>query len=541
MAEINGGRLVAKVLKQEGVECIFGLSGGHIDSIFQGCLDEKIRVIDTRHEQAAVFMAEGWARVTGKPGVAVVTAGPGVTNAVTGLWNALERASPIIVFGGRSPLKEFEWGSLQDMDSLSLAQTVTKWARAGYETKRVAEYVSMAFRQALGGRPGPAYLEFPVDVLGAKVAEEEVTLPKNYRTTARPQGDPTLVKEAVDLLLGAERPLVIAGSGVWWSQAAKELQEFIELTKIPLGMEQGSVPADHPLCVGATRVGTKDADVVFLLGTRLNFMLGFGRPPVFSENSRWIQVDIEPTEIGRNRPIDIGIIGDAKAVLKQMIEEARDRCQGRKELPWVEECRQQLKSQQEQFEPLLNSDSVPVHPARLCKEIRDFINREATIVVDGGDISVWGFLSLKSYKPGHFLGVTPSGTLGVGTAFAMAARLARPDEQVLLLSGDGSFGLNGMEFDTMVRHKLPIVCVIANDGAWGMVKHEQQVKGPDRVIATELGFVRYDKMVEALGGYGEAVERPEDIRPALERAFASGRPACINVRCASINLSIPST
>lgn len=541
MAEINGGRLVAKVLKQEGVECIFGLSGGHIDPIFQGCLDEKIRVIDTRHEQAAVFMAEGWARVTGKPGVAVVTAGPGVTNAVTGLWNALERASPIIVFGGRSPLKEFEWGSLQDMDSLSLAQTVTKWARAGYETKRVAEYVSMAFRHALGGRPGPTYLEFPVDVLGAKVAEEEVTLPKNYRTTARPQGDPTLVKEAVDLLLGAERPLVIAGSGVWWSQAAKELQEFIELTKIPLSRGQGSVPADHPLCVGATRVGTKDADVVFLLGTRLNFMLGFGRPPVFSENSRWIQVDIEPTEIGRNRPIDIGIIGDAKAVLKQMIAEARDRCQGRKELPWVEECRQQLKSQQEQFEPLLNSDSVPVHPARLCKEIRDFIDRDATIVVDGGDISVWGFLSLKSYKPGHFLGVTPSGTLGVGTAFAMAARLARPDKQVLLLSGDGSFGLNGMEFDTMVRHKLPIVCVISNDGAWGMVKHEQQVKGPDRVIGTELGFVRYDKVVEALGGYGEAVEKPEDIRPALERAFASGRPACINVRCASINLSIPST
>ena len=541
MAEIDGGRLVAKVLKQEGIECIFGLSGGHIDPIFQGCLDEKIRVIDTRHEQAAVFMAEGWARVTGKPGVAVVTAGPGVTNAVTGLWNALERASPIIVFGGRSPLKEFEWGSLQDMDSLSLAQTVTKWARAGYETKRVAEYVSMAFRHALGGRPGPTYLEFPVDVLGAKVAEEEVTLPKNYRTTARPQGDPTLVKEAVDLLLGAERPLVIAGSGVWWSQAAKELQEFIELTKIPLGGGQGSVPADHPLCVGATRVGTKDADVVFLLGTRLNFMLGFGRPPAFSENSRWIQVDIEPTEIGRNRPIDIGIIGDAKAVLKQMIAEARDRCQGRKELPWVEECRQQLKSQQEQFEPLLNSDSVPVHPARLCKEIRDFIDREATIVVDGGDISVWGFLSLKSYKPGHSLGVTPSGTLGVGTAFAMAARLARPDKQVLLLSGDGSFGLNGMEFDTMVRHKLPIVCVISNDGAWGMVKHEQQVKGPDRVIGTELGFVRYDKVVEALGGYGEAVEKPEDIRPALERAFASGRPACINVRCASINLSIPST
>ncbi len=532
MAEIDGGRLVAKVLKQEGVECIFALCGGEIDPIFQGCLDEKIKVIDTRHEQAAVFMADAWARLTGKPGVAAATAGPGVTNAVTGLWTALGTASPIIVFGGKTALRTLEWGALQDMDSLSLAQTVTKWARTGYETKRIAEYVSMAFRQALGGRPGPVYLEFPIDVLAAKVEEEEVTLPKNYRTTARPQGDPTLVKEAVDLLLGAERPLVIDGSGVWWSQAAKELQEFIELTKIPLGRGQGNVPADHPLCLGSTSTATQRADVVFLLGTRLNFMLGFGRPPTFSEDSRWIQVDIEPTEIGRNRPIDIGIIGDAKAVLKQMIEEARDRCQGRKELPWVRECQQQIREQDEQFEVLMNSDSVPVHPARLCKEIRDFIDRDATIIIDGGEISGWGFRSLKSYKPGHFLSVVPTGTLGVGTSFATAAKLARPDEQVLLLSGDGSFGLNAMEFDTMVRHKLPIVCVIANDGAWGMIARLQQAKGPDRIVGTELGFVRYDKVVEALGGYGEAVEKPEDIRPALERAFASGRPACINVRCA---------
>ena len=535
MAEINGGRLVAKVLKQEGVECIFGLCGGEIDPIFQGCQDEQIRIIDTRHEQAAVFMADAWARLTGKPGVAMVTAGPGVTNAVTGLWTALGTASPIVVFGGKTSLRTLEWGVLQDMDSLSLAKTVTKWAGAGYETKRIAEYVSMAFRQALSGRPGPVYLEFPIDVLGATIEEAEVTLPKNYRTTARPQGDPTLVKEAVDLLLGADRPLLIAGSGMWWSQAAKELQELIELAQIPLlltpSMGQGSVPADHPLCVGTTRVGSKGADVILLLGARLDFRLGFGRTPMFSENSRWIQVDIEPTEIGRNRPIDIGITGDARAVIKQMIEEARDRCQGRKELPWVRECREQLRVQQEQLEVIMNSDSVPVHPARLCKEIRDFLNRDATIVVDGGEISGWGFRALKSYKPGHFLHVLPTGTLGIGPSFAMAARVARPAEQVLLLSGDGSFGLNAMEFDTMVRHKLPIVCVIANDEAWGMIVRLQQAKGPDRVVGSKLGFVRYDKVVEALGGYGEAIERPEDIRPALERAFASGLPACINVRC----------
>ena len=532
MAEINGGRLVAKVLKQEGVEYLFALSGGHIDSIFQGCLDEGIRVIDTRHEQAAVFMAEGWAWVTGKPGVAAVTAGPGVTNAVTGLWNALGKATPIIVFGGRSPLREFEWGSLQDMESLSLAQTVTKWARAGYETKRVAEYVSMAFRYALSGRPGPVYLEFPQDILETKVKEEEVTLPTDYRTKGRSQGDPTLIKEAVELLLSAERPIIIAGGGVWWSQATKELQDFAELTRIPISAGHGIISDDHPLSIGGRGFGNENADVVFLLGTRLDFRRRFGRPPAFSQNSRWIQVDIEASEIGRNRPIDIGITGDAKAVLKQMIEEAGDRCQGRKELPWVEQCRQQYKSQQEQFEVLMNSDSVPIHPARLCREIRDFIDRDATTVVDGGEITGWGFMTLKCYEPGHFLGITPTGTLGVGTAYAMAAKLARPDKQVLLLSGDGSFGLNAMEFDTMVRHNLPIVSVVSNDGGWGMIVRLQQSKGSDRVVGTQLGFVRYDKMVEALGGYGEAVERPEDIRPALERAFASGLPACVNVRVA---------
>jgi len=540
MGKINGGRLVARVLKQEGVECIFALPGGQIDSIFQGCLDEKIRVIDTSHEQAAIFMAEGWARVTGKAGVAAVSAGPGVTNAITGICNALGTGSPIIVFGGRSPLKEFELGSPLDLDSLPIVKTVTKWARSGYETKRVAEYVSMAFRQALGGRPGPAYLEFPMDVLEAEIEETEVVFPRDYRTIARAQGDPSLVREAIALLLGAERPLVIAGSGVWWSQAATELQEFIELTKIPVAcvdMGQGSVPADHPLCLGNSVMAAGQADVVLLLGSRLSSRFRFGRPPASREESQWIQVDIEPTEIGRNRPIDIGIFADAKAVLKQMIQETQDTYGERKELPWVEECREQLRTRERQNEDMMNSNSVPVLYTRLCKEIRDFINRDATVVIDGGEIAGCGIRTLRSYQPGHTLGVAlgNSWTIGVGTAFAMAARLARPDKQVLLLSGDGSFGMNAMEFNTMVSHNLPIVCVIGNDGAWGAIKRSQQNKGFE-VIGTERSFIRYEKVVEALGGYGEAVEKPEDIRPALTRAFASGLPACINVRCTSVPL-----
>jgi len=529
MAKIDGGRLVAKVLKQEGVEYLFALCGGHIDPIFQGCEDEGISIIDARHEQAAVLMAEGWARATGKPGVAAVTAGPGVTNAVTGLWNALGNGIPIVVFGGRSEMSNFEKGSLQDMDSLSLMKTVSKWARAGYETNRCAEYVSMGFRHALGGRPGPVYLEFPQDVLAAEVEEASVAIPKGYRSMTGPQGDSALVKEAVDLLLSVEKPVILAGAGVWWSQGAEELREFVEMTKIPVsvisGTAQGSVPEDHPLYESGSCFR---ADVVLMIGGRLDFRLGFGRP--YRPDGRWIQVDIEAGEIGRNREVEIGIVGDAKAVLKQMIEEARPRCQDREESPWAKQCRADLEGRRQMSEAQALSNAVPVQYARLCKEIREFLDDDATLVVDGGEIAGHGSGYIRKRHPGHFLSTGPTGTLGVGQPFAIAAKLARPNEQVLLLSGDGSFALNAMEFDIMVRHKLPVVCVIGNDQAWGMIKRGRQMRGKS-LTGTELGFVRYDKVVEALGGYGEMVEKPDDIKPALERAFSSGLPACINVKC----------
>jgi len=545
MTKIDGGRLVAKVLKQEGVECLFMLCGGHIDPIIQGCWDEGIRVIGTRHEQAAVFMAEGWAWATGRPGIAAVTAGPGVTNAVTGLWTASGRGAPIIVFGGSSALREFERGSLQDVDSLSIARTVTKWARVGYETKRIAEYVSMAFRNSLGGKPGPVYLEFPMDILYRKVESAEITIPRDYRPTAKPEGDPALVKDAVDLLLDAERPLIIAGGGVWWSQAGEELKNFVEMTNIPVCKEifpsggHIGLSTDHPMYLGIVLknnrpIGIDRADVVMLMGARLDWRLGFGDPPFFKEDSQWIQVDIDPTEIGHNRPIDIGIHGDAGAVLRQMTAEVRDRCQGRETMPWIDEYREEVNIQGEKLQSLMENDAVPIHPDRLCGEIRDYIDEDATFIVDGGHISFRGVRSMISHPPGQVLSFGPTGTLGSGPSYGIAAKIARPDKQVLVLSGDGSFGLNAMEFDTMVRHKIPVVCVIANDSAWGAIVHDQLRRGPDRIIETKLDFVRYDKVVEDLGGYGEIVEEPEDIRPALERAFASGLPACINVRCAFV-------
>jgi len=513
------------MLKEEGVEHVFALTGGHIMSILEGCEDEGIRVIDTRHEQAAVLMAAGWARATGKPGVAAVTAGPGVTNAITGLWQAWGNCVPIVVFGGRSEFRDFERGSLQDTDSLSMAKTCTKWASAGYEAKRVGEYVSMAFRHALAGRQGPAYLEFPIDILNSPVEEAEADLPRNYRSTARPQGDPTLIKEAVDLLLGADRPAVLFGAGVWWSQAAKELREFVELTKIPASASSptafGIIPADHPQFENRAASG---ADVVLFIGGRLDFRNGFGRG--YSKDSKWIQVDIDAGEIGHNRAVEIGIAGDAKGVLRQMIEEARDRCRGREEMPWVQDVNDRTKRRQEYLETLMSSNETPVHPARLCKEIHDFLDRDATLSVDGGDIAVFADELIPRYLPGHFLRQGRTGTLGIGEPFAMAAKLARPDKQALVITGDGSFGFNAMEFDTMVRHNIPVVSVVSNNQCWAMIKGGRK----EKVVAADLRFSRYDKMVEALGGYGEMVEEAEDLRPALERAFSSGLPACINVK-----------
>jgi len=536
VANINGGRLVAKALKQEGVERIFALCGGHIDPIFQGCLDEGIEVIDHRHEQAAVFAAEGWALMTGKPGVAVVTAGPGATNATTGVYNAHARGVPIIVLGGHAEMENADRGALQDVDSLNMMRPICKWARAVYSVARVTEYISMAFRQALSGKPGPVYLDLYGGALHGPVDEAEVILPTNYRTNARTQGDQAMVEQAVDMLLAAEKPMIVAGTGIWWSQASAEVQEFAELTQIPvtdgINAKYGCLPADHPLALPFSAPG---ADVILLACARLDFILGYGRPPAFSADSRWIQIDIDPTRVGHNRPIDVGIVGDAKAVFRQMIEYARDKCKDRDRHPWAAQCREVLAAQQESMAKTADTDETPIHPARICKEINDFLDRDATVIIDGGDVMQWANRYLKAYEPGHWLSSLPSGTLGGGPSYAIAAQLARPGKQVLLLSGDGSFGLNGMEFDTMVRHKLPVVCVVGNNEGWDEITIYQQSQGPDRVIGTKLGFVRYDEVVKALGGYGEVVEKPEDMRPALERAFASGLPSCINVRTASAN------
>ncbi len=534
MGIVSGGDLFAKALKREGVKCIFTLCGGHISPIFDACLSEGIKIVDVRHEQVATHAAAGWSRTTGEVGVAVITAGPGVTDAVSGIAEAFTAGCPMIAIGGRSPLADTERGSLQELDQIRLMEPITKWAKTIYEAKRIPDYVSTAFKYAMEGTPGPVFLDCPLDILIGKVEENEVYFPRKFSAVAEGAASNSQVRDAVNMLLNAERPVIVVGDGVFWSKADKEVKEFVELTGIPAQIisifAPGAIPPGHPLLFaqGATTM----ADAVLTLGADLNLIAGFGRPPMFNGEAKFIQVHLDPKKIGYNRDADISIIGNPRTVLSQMIEQTKHVKNKKSHTAWVNELTAMNKAMEEQTAVSCSSDAMPIHPARLGKEIMDFVNKDAIIVLDGGDNTGGWFAPLtKPRFMGQMMTSGSLGCLGVGTGFALAAKLAHPDKQVLIHFGDGSFGLHAMEFDTFVRHNLPIVAVISNDGLWGMVKHWQVMDyGDNRCIGTRLKpLQRYDKVVEALGGYGEYVDKPENIKPALSRAFASGLPACVNV------------
>ena len=529
MGTVSGGMLAARMLKAEGIEYVFGLIGGHIYPLFDACEKEGIRVVDVRHEAAAAHMAEGIALATGKPGVCFVTAGPGFTNAVTGIANAKAAASPMLCISGRSAIHEFDTGALQDMEQVDIINPLTKYARTVYETRRIPEYMAAAFRHGLNGRPGPVYLEIPMDVMYQQVDELEITMPQNYRATGAPCGDPGEIQRALDLLASAKRPVIIAGGGVWWAQAHEELEDFVEKSGIPVftrNAGRGVVSDDHPLCFGPfARTGLFKADVALVIGTQFTYTLGAQHLPA---ELKMIRVDIDAEDIGHNRNIDVGIVGDAKSVITQL---AGGIGSGSYD-DWIATLKKSESDRLNRIRPLIESDQTPMHPLRLCHEMKPFIDKDTIVSMDGGDISVFGAQAIPAYAPGSQManGSTSFGCLGVGLPFAIAAKLAKPDKKVILLTGDGSFGLNAMEFDTAARHDLPIVCVIGNDGCWGMIKHNMsKFYGGEKIVGCDLPIKSYEKIVEAMGGYGERVENPSDVAPAMERAFASGKPACVNV------------
>jgi acetolactate synthase-1/2/3 large subunit len=537
MEQLHGGRIVARALKAEGVSHVFTLCGGHVMSIYDGCLDVGIRVVDTRHEQTAAHAADGWARVTGKPGVAVVTAGPGLTDAVTGVASAWRANIPMIIFGGQGPRSLADKGSLQDMNHVDLMRPITKWSHAVPEARRLAEYVSMAFRIATTGVPGPVFLEVPVDFLFANVDEAQVEFPTGYRTEATIAGDPEYVERACALLRAAERPVALVGSQLFWSKRREAYRPFVEHFGLPVyvnGQGRGSLPPAHPLYFHRTRKDAlRAADVILIFGTPLDFRLGYGRDTHLNPDAKVIQVDLDGAEIGRNRHIDVGIVGDTGVVMGQLADAAADleRGGGAAVKRWVRELRAKEDARWEQMRAEVESDATPINPLRLCKEIDDVLDDDTIVIGDGGDFVATAASVLRIAKIGQWLDPGPLGTLGVGPGYAMAAKLARPGSNVVIVYGDGAFGLNGLEFEALARQKINVVGVIGNDAAWMQIRRGQvEFYGHERAVATALDYTRYDQVVEALGGHGEWVERPADIRPALERALGAGKPALVNVK-----------
>ena len=533
MSELHGGRLFAKYIKEvEGIDTVFSLSGGHIMPIFDGFLAEGVRNIDVRHEQAAVMAAHSWSIYSGKPGMCLVTAGPGFTNSLTGVANAFLENAPVVVVSGMAPIRDLDRGALQDMEQVDMISPVVKWTGRCYDVKRIPDYLEMAFRQAVSGRPGPVFLEVPPDELYATVEEAEAVWPKKGWSKHRSVPEGPALEQAVELLDSAERPLLLGGSGIMASGAEAELKAFLEKTGMPfilMDNGRGALPDEHPQSLwdgglmgllGAAAM----ADVVFTVGIRLNWVLNFGE---VVPNAKVVRLDVDEAEINRNRQADIGMVGDAAATLGVMTESVKsaDRSE------WLASLKNMFTGLTEADRAARETTSDPIHPFRLMQVVRETAGDDAIYTLDGGDALYFAMIALRATKTAGVIGSgTYFGCLGTGIPFALGAKVARPDERVVLITGDGSFGLNAMEFETAVRHCIPIVCVICNDQGWGMVKHSQEIcYADDRVCGTELGVIHYEKIVEALGGYGEFVDKEADIAPAVARALACGKPACVNV------------
>lgn len=527
MTTLRGEEIIARCFKKEDVDTVFFMMGGPTSGTASACLDLGMKGIYVRHEQAAAMMAHAYARVTGKPGICIAPMGPGVANLVTGLANAWADSSPVIAIGGAAPMRGATLDTFQEMDQLPMMKPIVKSAYRVDLGYRIPEYISIAFRDALDGKRGPVYLDLPGDILAERVDEQKIHWVENYRCEARPAGDPALVRRAVDLLTEARRPLVITGSGVLWSRAEEALRKFIDATGLPVfttPQGRGAVPEDHPRAFPAARsTAFREADVVLVLGARANSMLSFLRAPRFSPDAKFIIVNLDGREIGHNRGVEVGIIGDAKMVLQQLTEEAKGRFNPSEETEWVAQLGAKHRSNLERSAPLLHSDQVPIHPLRLCNEIKDLITRDTILVVDGHETLNFARQSIPIYQAGCSINAGPHGCMGVGVPFGIGAKVAAPDRPVLVLSGDGAFGWNGMEMDTAIRHNVAIVVVVCNNAGFTSRK-------TGGTVGRELGWQRYDKMVEALGGYGEYVEHPDQIRPAIERAIKSGKPALVNVR-----------
>lgn len=548
MGKTMGADLLVQCLIQEGVRFVFGIPGGQLcpilDAIRRLGIDAGLQFVMTRHEQAAAHMADAYARVTGEPGVCMGTVGPGAADLVPGVYAAWADSVPMIVLTAQNQTwKSYpERGSTQSLDQVDLFAPITKWRARVAHWQRMPELVQRAFRTAVAGRPRPVHLDLHIDALVTTGDEVEMAFPlappARYRAVRPPVAQPELVEQAARMLVDADRPLIHPGGGALRSGAWDEVRELAEYLSAPVTTSQGAcgvLPEDHPLCLipgGFGALGAQAAaDLVLLVGGRLGDVDFWGQPPYWGEpaSQKLIQIDIEPENVGLNRPVDLALVGDARATLRALIEAVQRLRPPVPERPELVEYRATQQAWLAQFEEQAASSKRPIHPLRLVRDVRAFFPREAICVVDGGNTTVWAHYLNRVYAPRAFLWAADSGHLGTGLPYAIGARLARPDRPVYAICGDGAFGLNLQELETAARLKVPFVAVIANDGQWGMIKGAQLAAYDGAYVGVDFADVRYDQVAQAMGCYGERVEEPDEITPALERAAASGRPAVIDV------------
>ena len=539
---ISGGHLVAKALKQEGVDTIFTLCGGHIIDIYDGCLDEGIRIVDVRHEQTAAHAADGYARQTGKLGCVVTTAGPGCTNAATGVATAFRSESPILHIGGQSSLTQHKMGSLQDLPHVDMMTPITKFASGVFSTERVADMITMAARECFSGAYGPSYLEIPRDILDAEVPVERAVVPQpgSYRASVKSIGDPADIEKLADILVKAERPAVLLGQQVWSSGGHEEAIEFVRALDIPAymnGASRGLLPQSDPHHFDRTRSDAfKNADVILIVGTPFDFRMGYGKR--ISKEATLVQIDQSYTTVGKNRDISLGLVGDPGAILAavtQAVSGRIDKGARQQRQKWMAELREIEAAKLEKLMPMFTTDQSPIHPYRLAYEINEFLGEDTIYIGDGGDIVTISAQAVRPRNPGQWMDPGALGSLGVGTGFSMAAKLAHPNKEVVCLYGDGAFGMTAFDMETAQRFGAPYLAVIGNNSAMNQIRYGQLAKyGEDRGdIGNKLGDVPFSKFGEMIGGYGEEVTEASQIQPAMQRAreaiAKTGKCAVVNV------------
>jgi acetolactate synthase-1/2/3 large subunit len=522
----HGGRLVARRLKAHGVSKLFTLSGGHLFSIYDGCREEGIDIVDVRHESTAAFAAEGWAKVTREPGVCALTAGPGVTNGMSAMASAQANHSPMVVLGGRAPAMRWGQGSLQEIDHVPFVRPLSKLAATAGSTEEIPGLIDLAFQASLAPHGGPTFVDFPLDYVFMEAAEQEVA---TREEPATPRASVAAIEKAGELLAAAERPVIMAGTDLYWGRGESALLELAETLRIPVflnGLARGCVPADHELFFSRARSqGLKGADVALVVGVPMDFRLAFGAS--FGEETEIVVLDVAEPQRAHPREVASECYGSLPASLEDLRAAA-----GAKALAsegWISQLRETETERRESERSEREDARAPLHPMRLYAELGEVIDRDAIVIGDGGDFVSYAGRVIDSYQPGCWLDPGPFGCLGTGPGYALAAKLAHPERQVVLMLGDGAFGFSGMEFDTLARHGVNVVAVMGNNGIWALEKHPMEFLYGYSVAAELRPETRYDQVVEALGGFGEMVERPQDLKPALERAFSAGKPALVNV------------